>query len=58
MNIFESRIKEISFPMTNGGLDKISVILGLIAVAFSAGAAIAIAGCSSNDFFSSCVCSA
>ena len=42
MNIFKSRTKEISFPMTNGGLDKISVFLGLIAIAFSAGAAIAI----------------
>ncbi len=42
MNIFKSRTKEISLPMTNGGLDKISVFLGLIAIAFSAGAAIAI----------------
>jgi O-antigen ligase len=42
MKIFESHIKEINSPTTNGGIDKISVALGLVAIVFSVAAAIAI----------------
>ena len=42
MKTYDSRITNINSPTAIGGLDKFSVILGLIAVAISAGSAIAI----------------